>query len=73
MYEIRLTGPARQRFIAVAKERMKEKKMKMGDLAKQLDRPINSVYNFFSNANRPNRFIAAEIAEFLEIKPEDWR
>lgn len=73
MYELRLVGRARVRFVAEARRRMAEKGLTMSDLAEMTGRPVNSIYCFFGNAGVQNRFLAAEIAEALGIKGKKWR
>lgn len=74
MYELNLTGDARDRFKKIAKDRMKEQGITMGDLADKIGRPVNSLYGFFNSyQKKPNRFLAAEIARTLDIKQKDWR
>lgn len=72
MYEIKLTPKSRKRFIATARRRMIARGWNMKDLAKEMDRPVSSVYSFFSNDSRSNRFLAAEIAKALDINPRGF-
>ena len=73
MYELRLTKNQKQKFVNVVRYRLAHNDMTLKDLAEQIGRPVNTVYNFMSHDNRANRFLAAEIAEKLEMKPEEWR
>ena len=72
MYELYLTGQARERFNAAAKRKMRAKKWNVKVLAAELGRTPESVYSFFAHKNRPMRFLAAEIATKLEMTREDW-
>ena len=72
MYEVKLTPKSRKRFIATARSRMSARGWSMKDLAKEMDRPVNSVYSFFSHDSRSNRFLAAEIAKALDINPRGF-
>lgn len=73
MYELKLSKVQKQKFVNVARYRLAERKKTFKDLAEEINRPVNSVYCFFNNNQRTNRFIAAEIARALEMKQEDWR
>ena len=74
MYELRLTASSKQKFVDVARHRLNDRCMTLKDLAEKIGRPVNSVYGFFNSyKKKPNRFIAAEIANALNMKPEDWR
>ena len=68
MYEVRLDN--QERFLEVARERMKEKGWNIKVLSAEIGRPIASVYGFFSKKNK-SRFIAAEIALALDIEEGD--
>lgn len=72
MYELRLNNVTKQKFVASAKNKLSERGMTIRDLAKQIGRPVNSLYCFFSNDKKQNKFVAAEIANALEMKREDW-
>lgn len=73
MYELRLNSQQKQKFVNVARYRLAERKKTFKDLAEEINRPVNSVYCFFNNNQRTNRFIAAEIAKSLGMNQEDWR
>lgn len=69
MYELTLTGAARERFKQLAKERMQDQGISMKDLADKIERPVNSIYGFFNSyQKKTNRFLAAEIANALGIE-----
>lgn len=72
MYEVKLTPKSRNRFIATVRRRMIARGWNMKDLAREMDRPVSSVYSFFSHDSRGNRFLAAEIAKILEINPRGF-
>lgn len=74
MYELKLSPSAKQKFVNVARHRLSVRKMTLKDLADEIGRPVNSVYGFFNNyKKKPNRFIAAEIANVLNMTQADWR
>lgn len=74
MYELRLVASSKQKFVDVARHRLADRNMTLKDLADEIGRPVNSVYGFFNSyKKKPNRFIAAEIANALNMKQEDWR
>lgn len=73
MYELRLGKQAKVRFVAVAKEKLERRGWTIKRLAAEMHRPSNSVYHFFSHDDKPNRFLAAEIANILNMKESDWR
>ena len=73
MYEIRLNDKTKDQFVKAMKIKLLEKGMKVKDLADELDRPVSNIYNFISAKDRPNRFLAAEIAQALGMNPKDWR
>ena len=62
MYELKRN----QRFKKLVRMKMVEKDMSVSDLAELTHYSRQSVYNFLSKDNW-NRFLAAEIAEKLEI------
>ena len=75
MYELRLTRQQKDRFVNVARNRLVQRKMTLKDLAEQIERPVNSVYGFFNSSKshqKPNKFLAAEIANALEMESRDW-
>lgn len=74
MYELRLRPAEKQKFVNVARHRLASKGMTLKDLADEIGRPVNSVYGFFNSyKTKPNRFIAAEIANTLDMTQADWR
>ena len=73
-YELRLTKEQKKRFVAVAKKRLKERGMQYSNLAEAIDYSCGSVKEFLSEKNeKRNRFIAAQIANELKIKKEDYK
>lgn len=72
MYEVKLTPKSRKQFIATVHKKMNARGWKMKDLAEAIDRPVKSVYNFFYDRSKQNRFIAAEIAKALDINPRGF-
>lgn len=73
MYELKLTPANKKRFLLAVKEELKKRNMSRKDLAEKIGRPLNSVYDFFATNGRSNRYIAAEIADALNIRFQDWR
>ena len=73
-YELRLTKEQKKRFVMVAKSRLKERGMYYSDLANAINYSCGSVKEFLSDkSEKTNRFIAAQIADELEIKAKDYR
>ena len=72
MYELNLIGDHREKFKAAAKKRMRERGWQMQDLADAVGRPINTLYSFFKKNDEPQRFLAAEIANVLEMERKEW-
>lgn len=73
MIEIVLSKKEYIKFTAEARKRMRIKGWNIEHLAEHIGRPINSVYDFFSRKKRTSRFLAAEIAEALDMESKDWR
>ena len=74
MYELKLTKQNKQKFVDVARHRLSDRQMTIKTLAEKIGRPVNSVYGFFNSyQKKPNRFLAAEIADALNIQSKDWR
>lgn len=73
MYELRLSHTQHIKFVQITKTKLKVRKMDVRDLAYMIERPVNTVYKFFSCKETANRFVAAEIATALNIKPKEWR
>ena len=73
MIEIVLTKNEYIKFTAEARKRMHIKGWSTEDLAKQINRPVSSVYNFFSKNRKPSRYLAAEIAKALDMNKRYWK
>lgn len=73
MYELRLSHTQHVKFVQTVKTELKHRKMDVRDLAYMIERPVNTVYKFFSCKETANRFVAAEIATALDIKSREWR
>ena len=73
MVEIVLSKKEYIKFIAEAKKRMNERGWNIAHLAKAISRPQQSVYNFFSMGNVSSRYIAAEIADALDMDLQDLK
>lgn len=72
MYELYLGASERERFKEAAKQKMLNKGWTMNDLAKHTDRPVGAIYSFFRTGGKPQRFLAAEIYNALEMNRKDW-
>ena len=73
MIEIVLSKKEHILFVAEARKRMRIKGLSTDDLAKQINRPVSSVYNFFSKNRKPSRYLAAEIAKALDMNKRYWK
>ena len=73
MIEIILTKNEYIKFTAEARKRMRIKGWSTEDLAKQIKRPVSSVYNFFSKNRKPSRYLAAKIAKALDMNKRYWK
>ena len=73
MIEIVLTKNEYIKFTAEARKRMRIKGWSTEELAKQINRPVSSVYNFFSKNRKPSRYLAAEIAKALDMNKRYWK
>ena len=69
-YELKLTKSERVRFIAAVKHEMTLNACKIKDLADSVGYKPSSIYEFFSNPDVENKFLAAEIADKLNLK--EW-
>lgn len=72
MYELKVRKAQASRFKQVARAKMALQNLRMKDLAKLTGYSPSSLYNFFSDGNW-NRFLAANLAEKLDIKEWEWR
>ena len=70
-YELKLTKSERVRFIAAVKHEMTLNGWKIKDLADAVGYKPSSIYEFFSNPDVDNKFLAAAIADKLNLK--EWR
>ena len=73
MIEIVLSKKEYIKFTAEARKRMRIKGWSTEELAKQINRPVSSVYNFFSKSRKPSRYLAAEIAKALDMNKRYWK
>ena len=73
LIEIVLSKKEHILFVAEARKRMRIKCWSTEDLAKQINRPVSSVYNFFSKNRKPSRYLAAEIAKALDMNKRYWK
>ena len=73
MIEIVLSKNEYIKFTAEARKRMRIKGWSTEELAKQINRPVSSVYNFFSKSIKPSRYLAAEIAKALDMNKRYWK
>lgn len=72
MYELKVRKTQARRFKQVARSKMVLRNLRMKDLAELSGYSPSSLYNFFSDGNW-NRFLAATLAEKLDIKEREWR
>lgn len=75
MREIRLsTEREHQRFLDAMEKHMSEQDLNNEQLAAALGVAKQSIYNFRTDKSRkPSKFLCAKIADFLEIRPYEWR
>ena len=75
MREIRLnTEREHQRFLEAMEKHMSEQDLNNEQLAEALGVAKQSIYNFRTDKSRkPSKFLCAKIADFLEIRPYEWR
>ena len=62
----------REKFVNVVRKRMAERSITVPELANQIGYNRKSVYQFFNTATIDNKFLAASIANALEIDKMDW-
>ena len=72
-YELRMTEAQRKRFIQIVKDRMKEKGISVRELVMLLNYAPSSIYPFLGYPDVKYRFLAAAIADALEIERKEWR
>lgn len=73
-YEIRLSDKEHAKFVNAMFKKLDKKKMNIKDLAAELNVSPKSVYNFVGDSTKkPSKFLAAKIADYLEIKPTDYK
>lgn len=73
-YEIRLSEKEHTKFVNVMFKKLDKKKMNIKDLAAELNVSPKSVYNFIGDkTKKPSKFLAAKIADYLEMKPTDYK
>lgn len=75
MREIRLnTEKELQRFLAAVEMKMSERDLDNKMLAEELGVAVQSIYNFRTdNSRKRSKYLAAKLADFLEIRPYEWR
>lgn len=72
--EVRLNAKEHSRFIEVMKKKIADKEMTIADLAEEINVSPRSIYNFCKDTTRnPSKFLAAKIANYLDIKPSEYR
>ncbi len=73
-YEIRLKPHEKDKFIEVAKEKLKARNWQYSELAEATGYKLSSIYQFFSEkGGYPNRFLAAKIANVLGMERREWK
>lgn len=75
MREIRLgTEREHQRFLEAMERKMSELDLNNEQLAEELGVARQSIYNFRTDKSRkPSKYLCAKIANYLEIRPYEWR
>ena len=73
MYELDLNDEEKLLFVKAAKMRMLELDIKTKSLAEKTGYSISAIYNFFSNKNCSDRFLAASISVTLNLKEQEYR
>jgi len=71
-YEIKLNAKEKALFVGVMNQKLKEKGMTVYELADKMGKPVKSIYNFMSSKSC-SRFLAAELADFLNIDKSEYR
>ena len=71
-YALALTEEEKQKFVVVMKRKLKHRGMTQQDLAKELGMSCSSIYSLRSR-KISNRFVAAAIANYLDIKEGEWK
>ena len=74
MREIRLSAREHERFLQAMEKRLQERDMTIVDLAEAIGVSERSIYNFRNDTSRnPSKFLGAKIANYLEIRPYEYR
>lgn len=74
MREVRLSAKEHEKFLHVMECKLQEQNMTMVDLAKAIGVSERSIYNFRNDTSRnPSKFLGAKIANYLEIRPYEYR
>ena len=71
-YALALTEEEKQKFVVVMKRKLKHRGMTQQDLAKELGMSCSSIYSLRIR-KISNRFVAAAIANYLDIKEGEWK
>lgn len=71
-YALALTEEEKKQFVVVMKRKLKRRGMTQQDLAKELGVSCSSIYSLRSR-KISNRFIAAAIANYLDISENEWK
>ena len=71
-YEIKLNKKEKSLFVSAISKKLKEKDMTVYELADKMGKPVKSIYNFMSSKSS-SRFLAAELADFLNIDKSEYR
>ena len=75
MREIRLnTERELMRFLDAVEKKMAERDLDNKKLAEELGVAVQSIYNFRTdNSRKRSRYLAAKLADYLEIRPYEYR
>ena len=74
MREVKLNAREHAKFLEVMERKMSEQEISLEQLAESIGVAKQSLYNFRTDRSRnPSKYISAKIANFLGMKPCDWR
>ena len=60
------------KMMYVVRKELKKRGMSLSQLAKEINRPYQTVLNFFGGEKKPLKFVAADIANYLQLRRSDW-
>lgn len=71
-YELKMMPSEKELFCEKVRELLAERNMSLRELADKSGLARQTVYNFFSDMHRKDRFCAASIANYFRITRKDW-